>query len=304
MSAINPTTQAAWPILEPAEDAILDQEANPIDALAAGAVSAIILRGALPSDECESLIRFFIDQGLMFDSADPNIDRHAITELRANRWTQPGVNTAESGRRRIDIGTSLGNYGDDREDFLARSAETHRLFKRLFAERIDPIELLYHKLRRMSPGRRVMTAREPDGRAYGPAIFRIHYGGYTYGPHFDSVRQRECRTEYEVFRFGRQLAGVLCLQNATLGAVSAQSIIHRQFWTPEVDPFLKSGGFHTYAAEQGVQSQRIELSPGDLYFFNTGLIHEVPGVAGDHPRVVLATFIGYSSDDEEMMVWS
>ena len=38
--------------------------------------------------------------------------------------------------------------------------------------------------------------------------------------------------------------------------------------------------------------------------FNSGLIHEVPSVIGDDPRIVLATFIGYSQDDEEVMVWA
>jgi hypothetical protein len=46
------------------------------------------------------------------------------------------------------------------------------------------------------------------------------------------------------------------------------------------------------------------LDPGDLYFFNTGCIHEVPGVAGEDARIVLATFIGYSSDRNEIFVWS
>ena len=46
------------------------------------------------------------------------------------------------------------------------------------------------------------------------------------------------------------------------------------------------------------------MDPGDLYFFNTRLIHEVPGLDSEDPRVVLATFIGYSSGHDEMFVWS
>lgn len=297
-------TQETWPILEPDAESIIARDRDPIDALARGDVAALILREVLPPAECGSLIRFLIEQELMFETGNPRIEEHAIPAPRVDRWTQHGLNPAASTRRRIDIGTSLGNYGDDQEDFLARSAETHRLFERLFASRTNPIDLIYDGLRQMSPGRRVHTAREPDGRPYGPAIFRIHYGGYTYGPHFDSVRLRENRSNYAVYRFERQMAGVLCLQNATLGEVSAQALIHRQFWTPEIDPLIKSGGFHDYAAEHNIANQRIELAAGDLYFFNTGLIHEVPGVAGGEPRVVLATFIGYSSDDDEIMVWS
>jgi hypothetical protein len=80
--------------------------------------------------------------------------------------------------------------------------------------------------------------------------------------------------------------------------------LHRQFWNPEIDPILKAGTFHQYARENQIPSVRVDLEEGDLYFFNTGLIHEVPGVAGDLPRVVLATFIGYTERAEEIMVWS
>ena len=55
---------------------------------------------------------------------------------------------------------------------------------------------------------------------------------------------------------------------------------------------LPSGGY-TFNLEQG-----------DLCFFNTRLIHEVPAVEGDLPRIVLPTFIAYSPDDPEVYVWS
>jgi hypothetical protein len=58
------------------------------------------------------------------------------------------------------------------------------------------------------------------------------------------------------------------------------------------------------AARRGIPNVQVRLQPGDLYFFNTRLIHEVPGVAGVGPRVVLATFIGYSPDREDLYVWS
>lgn len=295
---------SAWPILQSDLETILEQEPNPIGALARGDVGAILIRQAFPAAECQSLVRFLIDEGLMYDTGDQRIDDRAIAADRVDRWTQHGLNPANSQRRRIDIGTSLGNYGDDQEDFLRRSAETHRLFKRLFDKRPNPVKLIYETLAALSPGKNVHTAREPDGREYGPAIFRIHYGGYTYGPHFDSVRLRESRAQYAVHRFQHQFAGVLCVQNATRNGATAQSIIHRQLWQPELDSLMKNGGFHPYAAQNSIDNIRVELEPGDLYFFNTGMIHEVPGVDGTLPRIVLATFIGYSPDDDEVMVWS
>ena len=57
-------------------------------------------------------------------------------------------------------------------------------------------------------------------------------------------------------------------------------------------------------AENKIENCRVELDPGDLYFFNSGGVHEVSQIAGDQPRIVLAVFIGYSSDEDNIYVWS
>ena len=62
--------------------------------------------------------------------------------------------------------------------------------------------------------------------------------------------------------------------------------------------------FSVERLEQQIGNCRVELEPGDLYFFNTRLIHEVPAVGGDDPRIVLAVFIGYEPADSEVFVWS
>ena len=114
-------------------------------------------------------------------------------------------------------------------------------------------------------------------------------------------------------RFDHQFAGVLCLQNSRTGGHCsggrsdrriAQSILHRCLWTPELEPCLQEDGFAAYAAANAIEHYQVDLQPGDLYFFNTRLVHEVPALAGSSPRVVLAVFIGYSPDDPEVFVWS
>ena len=293
-----------WPTLEPDLTTILEAESNPLKRLADGDVPAIIVRRAFPARECLSLVELLIDQELIYTGNDPRISSRSLKNEVIGRYLGRSVNPDDSPRKRIDLGVSLGNYGDDKDQFFQLAAEAKRLFARLFPNRPNPIATIYDTLQQIAPGKHVVTAHEPDGREYGEAILRIHYGGFTYGPHFDSVRNREQRTDYAVHRFDRQLAGVLCVQNTTLDGLSAQGIIHRQFWNKEIDPHLKSGGFHDYAADHNIPCVRVELQPGDLYFFNTGLIHEVPGVAGDLPRIVLATFIGYSDSEDEVMVWS
>jgi hypothetical protein len=301
---LNPSNSGSWSCLDPDLESVLARESDPVARLAEGEYAAIIVRGAFPREECQSLVRFLIDQELMFESSDPRILDKAIPANRVDRFTQHGLNPQDSLRKRIDIGTSLGNLGDDQEAFLNHAAQTHELFGRLFTDRPNPIQVIFDNLQKLCEQKRVVTAYEPDGRKYGPAIFRVHYGGYTYGPHFDSVKNREQRTAYAVHQYDHQLAGILCIQNTTINGVTAQGIIHRQLWTPEVDSYIKSSRFDEFKQQNDVSHARVDLEPGDLYFFNTGMIHEVPGVPGDLPRIVLATFIGYSHDNDEIMVWS
>lgn len=317
----------AWTPLERDVGSILAQQPQPLSALAQAQVPALVVRGALPPAACQALVTRMVTEGLLPDPEQPMSDAlrdQAIPEgyyregrSAENRYAWQSA--ADSGRARIDIGTSLGYRGSDPEGFFAHSRETHALFRGLFGHRQDgyegrtggapadppdPVQALYSALQALAGARRVMTAREPDGRLYGPAIVRAHYGGYTYAPHFDSVRLREKREQFAVHGFSHQFAGVLVLQNACLGDSTAQCTIHRCLWEPDIDPHLKAGTFHGYAREQGLEKTTVHLEAGDLYFFNTRCIHEVPGLAGATPRIVVATFIGFDEDRDEIFVWS
>jgi hypothetical protein len=303
-----------WTTIEPDVDAVIASHPRPLAALADTSIAAIVLRRVFSPEACAAVMKRFLDAELMYDPAEEVIPQKfveaSVREGGYGRIADPTYTMfpgqdPKSRRRRIDIGTSLGNLGNHPEEFFADARKTHALFASLFDGIQNPIEVLYSQLRRLAAAEdhRVLTAHEPDGRLYGPAIFRIHYGGFTYGPHFDSVRLREKRESYAVNRFEHQFAGVMCLQNTELGGQTAQSVLHRCLWTPEVNAVMESA-FHEYAAANNIPSVRVDLEPGDLYFFNTRCIHEVPGVAGDQPRAVLATFIGYSPHDPEVFVWS
>ena len=56
--------------------------------------------------------------------------------------------------------------------------------------------------------------------------------------------------------------------------------------------------------ENRIPQYQIEVNSGDFYLFNSGCIHQVAPVEGTTPRTVLATFIGYSEDDDEIFVWA
>lgn len=256
---------------------------DPLRALANAEIPAIVLRGAYSAEDCAGLLQRFQGWGLIRDPLN--------------------FNSADK-RTRIDVGTSLGNRGQDQDAFLAHAVHTHDLFPKLFEGFHDPVKTMYDALAALSNNKEVTTAYEPDGRRYGPAIFRVHYETHSYIPHIDSVRLREKRTNYAVYRFEHQFAGILCLQNAKQGERHAQTIIHRCLWTPEIQPHLANGTFHQYAEENKIEQFCIDLAPGDMYFFNTCCIHEIPPLDGDNPRAVLATFIGYSPEDREIFVWA
>ena len=255
---------------------------DPLRRLVEADIPAIILRDAYPAASCAGLVNRFIERGLMRDPRQP---------------------APPDAPLRIDIGTSLGNRGHDQPAFFAHARESRELFTTLFDGFPDPVERLYGVLRRLAGDKKVITAREPDGRLYGPAIFRIHYDSQFYAPHIDHVVLREKRFNYAVSRYPVQLAGVLCLQNAA-SAATTQAILHQCRWSEEVQPHLAANTYPEYARHNALGHCQVDLEPGDLYFFNTGLVHEVPAVVGDSPRIVLAVFIGYDPGDPEVFVWS
>ena len=275
--------QTNWLPAEPDLETVCKTYSDPIYALSQAEMPAIILRNAYSPAHCQGLIDRFTNMGLMRDEAD--------------------INSPDK-RTRIDIGTSLGNRGVDKTKFLAHAEVTHHLFKFLFDGLDNPVDLIYDSLTALSPKQEVKVAREPDGSLYGPAIFRVHYETHSYKPHIDHVKYREKRTDYQVYRFEHQFAGVLCVQNADERGRGTQAILHRCLWSEEVQPHIVEETFDQYAADNGIQNCEVELEQGDLYFFNTRCIHEVPPVQGNRARIVLAVFIGYSPEDGEIYVWS
>lgn len=267
----------SWLPLEGTVDQILFREQRPFQALADGRVPAAIVRGAYPLDQCAEIVR------RLYDVA-------GIEERRGMAYDA--------------VGTSLVNRGANPEAFFAHARETHALFGHLFEGLVSPVDRLYALLAALAPGRDVKVAREPDGRLYGPAIFRLYPAGKGHDPHFDSLPLKERWTHYAAGRFRHQFAGVLCLQDTGDPHSAGESIIHRQFWFPELQPTLDALEFHAWAEEHGTENATVHLKAGDFYVFNPFHIHEVPYITGERPRIVLATFIGYSPDDDEVFVWA
>jgi hypothetical protein len=270
--------RSAWLPAEPDLESVFATYPHPFEALAAGTTPAVILRRALDPEACRQIVARFYERQLIQETESPTTFDY--------------------------VGTSLGMWGADPPRFFEHARGTHALYATVFSGLADPVRFVYETLGRLAPDRRVQVAREPDGRLYGPGIFRLYRPGAGHRPHFDSVRLREKRINYAVYRFEHQFAAILCLQGADPDPEAGECILHRVQWTPELQEVLQADAFHRYAAERGVPHVRIELAPGDFYVFNTRHIHEVPAIRGNTPRIVLAMFLGYSADDEEVFVWS
>ena len=219
-----------------------------------------MLRGACQQPQCAGLIDRFTQRELM-----PAADGIELTNDRV---------------RRVDIGVSLNSLASDKKTFFEAAAAARQLYGTLFDGFDNPVEILYRSLPALAgaEGKTVRVAREPDGREYCPAIIHIHYGGHRYTPHIDHALLREQR-------FDHQFAGVLCLQNAMAqGGRVPQAILHRHLWTEEMDRHVDEEAFRELAAERQIENLEVDLGLGDLYFFNTRCIHEVPAVGGDQAR--------------------
>ena len=271
--SIRPT----WSPIEGSPPEILSREPQPFRALAQGTVPAFVVRGGFPLSQCRAVVDRLRDSGHI--------------ELRPD-----GAYDA--------VGTSLVNRGADPEAFFRHAEGTRRLFASLFDGIMHPVEYLYRTLQALAPDRSVKLARQPDGRLYGPAIFRLYPAGKGHVPHFDSIRLREAWSQYEVCRFDHQYAAVLCLQATDPDQEAGEAIIHRQRWSPELQPVLDEERFGAYAAERNLDRTTVRLEAGDFYVFNPIQVHEVPIIQGTTPRIVLATFLGFSEEDPQVYVWS
>ena len=276
------TTSTTWTPCEASIDESLTRYPEPLMALANGELPAFVLRRHYDPDHCKGLMQRFYERGLLYDP-----------------------HKTGDGASRVDIGTSFGQLRSDREAFHAHSAETLKLFETLFDGYDDPVRSMYDALQKLAPGKEVKIAREPDGRLYGPAIFRVYHREIGHGPHYDSVAKRSKSFEYQVSRFTHQFAGILCFQNQTVTGEGGRGepYLYNCPYRPGLEEHL-GAKFPAYVKQNNIERVQVQLEPGDLYFFFTENVHEVPSIVGDQPRVVLAIFFAMSPDDDEIYVWA
>ena len=231
-----------WTPVEGTIGEILAQVPRPLDAMMASEIPCIIIRQAFPPDHCEALVKRFYERGLLYDPR------------------KKGDGTP----RRVDIGTSLGHHANDPDHFYEHSRQTHELFSTLFDGYNNPVETLYNSLARLIPDKQVMTARAPDGRLYGPSIFRTYHEGLGHYPHYDSVSKRSKRYNFSVSRFKHQFAGVLSFQNSEDRGDSGEGVLYRAPMSPDFQEPLSEKKFREYVFFFSMSLRRKRYA---LFFF-------------------------------------
>ena len=103
-----------------------------VDDLASGSIPAVIFRNTISSEGCKAIIDRLVERELLFDPADGVPDRFRSAGIPEGHYREGNSDTALQAWRnesdgdqklRIDIGSSLGYRGSDREAFLTHSAE-------------------------------------------------------------------------------------------------------------------------------------------------------------------------------------
>jgi hypothetical protein len=292
---------AAWPAVEvdaaDIESLFSTQGvSSPLEAVANGTVPAVIIRGALRPEHCARVVEMFIARGLMRDPkvpADEADEDHTVTEGKVAGYGN-GTDT------RIDIGSSLvnqtrgalalrtpstrGGTADDdtlnKEAFLAHSKVTLDLFDEIFeAEEEEdeegggdpnPVTAFMGCMNALSEpaGQTVKVAYEPDGRQYGPCIFRVHYESWAYSPHINHVRLGDSLFNFEAGRFEHQFAGLICFANAKraaeYGGAAPGATIYRTFPTAEVEMAQQHGSLEEYCEAAGIPATTLDIHEGDF----------------------------------------
>ena len=334
---------------------------NPLSRLASGEIPAIVLRNTLPEETCKALMQRFHEAGQFPPSFLPFLDIDTSATPTETLGVEPLISSrglggggalpghtdvlVEANASRSDIGYSLGTGGNTPETYWGKCATVQTMFDEVlapFPEDRNPMHLMYDALEALGARtKRVATAYEERG-SYGPAIVRTHKpdndagSGHTYIPHYDSVRRREVREGFDVFKFETQLAGILVLQaperiaqpGAETGDVYHDSILYnvpatdlpqhkltqRTALANEGVQFDEAGtasgndvhapAFREFCSANPMASASVDLNVGDMYFFKTDNVHEAPGFGGSKARTVFCTFIGFSEEEPEIFVWS
>lgn len=284
---------------------------DPLGALSRGEVPAVIIRGALQAED-----RRFVMHRLM----DPSTTKRLWTW--SNSYADMGANLAWH----LDKGKAPVKY-------TKTVAKYDKIYKQYDLER--PFQILHRTLRSLGAGRTVATGVDlATNMSFGRGIFRQLMNRHTFPLHLDSLRAhrvgaRACEgsgqqanakrhlqqarrnAAYEdIYRFEQQLAALVLLQRSEMpGAELSAYDLHLDELMGDCTIATSPSGHNVVISHDNASALQarlrfcpLSINEGDLYLINVNRLHVVHPVVGSKSRVVLGSFVGYSSS--ELKVWS
>ncbi|MFD7979008.1 ATP-grasp domain-containing protein [Streptomyces sp. NPDC059071] len=246
-----------------------------------GRVLGVVFRGVIPAEECARVTeRFWNSPARRTRGADA--PGHYVGAYHYHKTTSDYLDEASAAQPGLD--EILGTPHDTLTSIRTGIADA------LAAE-----------------GVRFRSASH-DGREAGTALLRTWHasGRFALAPHEDEAQCGEPRqADFEIQRIkGRPIGAMnLCLENGSAGRLVV--------WNTRPDDAVRerlgleyTGSPYPLEHLEGIDTLRLDIAPGDVYFFNGAYVHAVePETDPAARRTTLSGILGFI-DDETVVSWT
>ncbi|MGW9436190.1 2OG-Fe(II)-dependent halogenase WelO5 family protein [Streptomyces sp. NPDC055607] len=239
---------------------------EPLRRLSAGETAVIRLRGLLEPPDFDRARRRALD--LLGSASTVNYSNGSLTT----------------------VGPYLAAHLDRLDPYFEQSARANR---RMADAGFDLPARVRAALRRTFGLESLQPAREPDGRAYGEAVIRLHADGVRNPLHNDHIARDAQGTGLSLAGVVRQLSCVVCLQECDGGG---ELITYAKPWEPRDERWKVPTelGYRAGVVE-GVPRHVFRPQTYDVYLINPTHYHEIEEVHGA-TRTTLGFFLGFTDD--------
>ncbi|WP_107048298.1 ATP-grasp domain-containing protein [Streptomyces sp. NRRL F-2747] len=246
-----------------------------------GHVLGVVFRGMIPAAEC--------------------------TRITERFWSSPARRTRGADAPGQYVGSY--HYHKTTRDYLDEANAAQPGLDEILGTPHDPLTTIRSGLADAlaAEGVRFRSARH-DGHEAGTALLRSWHGAgqFALAPHEDEAQCGEPRqADFEIQRVkGRPIGAMnLCLENGSAGRLVV--------WNTRPDDAVREelGLVHTGSPYplrhlDGIESLRLDIAPGDVYFFNGAHVHAVePETDPAVRRTTLSGILGFI-DDRTVVSWT
>jgi hypothetical protein len=237
-----------------------------IDALLAGEVAYVRVRGFFDSEWCAEIKRRFLESSpAIYETLD-----YGFVKV-------------------LQLGMSSKMVMKPEDDFFAKSARVIPRLRRLYRGGDDPLLKVRGAMERC--GWSMLGAKERTGPYCSDMIWALRPGSEL-ARHRDSSTEK---TKLWIHRFSRQLTWNLYISSCAKGG---ELVVYQTSRKPGRK--LETTGRATLVVPKGTRAVQYEPEIGDLVVFVPGNYHEVLPNRGEGHRITAHSFIGLDPESREM----